>query len=152
MASMRTWILLGGCLGVMTVAVWAQNRKPGLWEITSAQEGSGGTPTHAQVCLTQQDIDAYGAPFPQMRGCKVTNLVKKANGMTGEMVCSGAMSGKMSLESMTTDSEHAKGKIHFVGSVQNGLKSQPVEWTIVSTSVFKGPVCGAVKSMPPPGK
>ena len=79
----RIELSVGTCFFVMAVFVWAQNRKAGLWETSTTQSG-----THTSlVCLTQQQIDKYGAPLPQMRGCQITNLVKKANGMTADMIC-----------------------------------------------------------------
>ena len=117
-----------------------------------AAPGSG---THTtQVCVTQQQIDKYGAIIPQTRGnCTVSNVVKKDNGMTADLVCTGAMSGKGAIEESTSsDGEHAKGKMHFSGSVQMGQNSKPVEWTTESSSVFKGADCGNVKPMVIPDK
>jgi len=164
-------MMLGGCLLAMAVLVWAQNRKPGLWELTTTQTwqqsplpagmsapGGGNSPfgggTHTmQVCLTQQQIDKYGAITPQQsHGCQVTNVVKKASGMTADMVCTGAMSGKGTMESTLTDSEHAKGKVHFIGSIKAGQNTRPIEYTVNSSSVFKGADCGDVKPAPMPDK
>jgi len=168
MRVMRTnWITLGCCLLAMPVLAWAQSRKPGLWELTTTQTwqqspfpaGMGGANspfaggTHTTpVCLTQEQIDKYGAIVPHTRGCQVTNIVKKSDGMTADMVCTGAMSGKGTLESHLIDSDHAKGKVHFVGSIQAGPNAMPMEWTIQSSSVFKGADCGDVKPVPVPEK
>jgi hypothetical protein len=78
----------------------------------------------------------------------VTSLDKKANGMTGEMVCTGKMSGKINLESSWTDGDHATGKVHFAGTMQTGATSKPVEWTSASSGLYKGADCGAVKPLP----
>ncbi len=168
MRKTRNWITLGCCFFAMAVFVRAQNRKAGLWETTTTQTwqqspfpagmGGGNSPfaggTHTMlVCLTQQQIDKYGAIVPQIRGgCQVTNVVKKGDGMTADMVCTGPMSGKGTLESHSTDSEHAKGKVHFVGSIQAGPATKPVEWTTESSSVFKSADCGDVKPLPMPEK
>lgn len=154
----------------MTVCAWAQSRKPGLWALTSTTTwqqspvpagvggssagGGGNSPfdggtSITQVCFTQQQIDKYGAILPPISGCRVTNLVKRANSMTADMVCTGRMSGKGSLESSWTDGEHATGKIHFVGSMQVGPNSRPIEWTTASTAIYKGSDCGSVKPYPP---
>jgi hypothetical protein len=162
MRGTRNWIVWSSCFCAVTVLVWAQTRKAGLWELTTTQTWQqspfpagaapgGGTRT-TQVCLTEQQIDKYGAIVPQTRGCQVTNIVKKANGMTADMVCTGTMSGKGTLESFSTDGEHAKGKVHFVGSIQAGPNGKPIEWTIESSSVFKSADCGAVKPVPMPDK
>jgi hypothetical protein len=109
---------------------------------------AGGTNT-MQICLTQSQIEEYGAIVPQTRNgtCEVVNVVKKTNGTTAEMICSGKMSGKGSLESSWEDDQHAKGKVHFRGSVQAGPDTRPIEWTSESTSTFKGSGCGKVKPL-----
>jgi hypothetical protein len=128
----RRWITLVGCLFGMTVFAPAQTRKPGLWALTTTMTGqqspfpagvgdpAGGGPHTTAVCVTQQYLEKYGAILPQISGCRLINLVKKARGMTADMECTGRMSGKASLESSWTDDEHATGKVHFVGSMQVG--------------------------------
>jgi len=142
-------------------------RKPGLWEITTtttwqktpfpagmqmppqAAAMFNGAPHTIQYCLTQQMIDKFGAALPQSRGaCTVANLQKSSDGMTADWICTGAMSGKGSLESHFSDDGTAKGKVHFVGTMQMGANSTPIEWTAESTSVFKSSDCGSVQ--PPP--
>ncbi len=171
MRKLRVIIGVGSLFLSVGLLVWAQGRKAGLWEVTSTQTWqqsplpagmpipaggnspfAGGTHT-SQVCLTQQQLDKYGAIPPQTRGeCQVTNVNKTANGMTAEMACSGRMSGKGNVESSWTDGEHAKSKVHFTGSIQLGPNSKPVEWTTTATSVFKGSDCGSVKPMVVPDK
>jgi hypothetical protein len=152
------------------ILAWAQDgRKPGLWEITTtttwqqtpfpagmqmppqAAAMFNGAPHTIQYCLTQAMIDKFGAALPQSRGaCTVANLVKSSNGMTADWICTGNMSGKGSLESHFSDDGTAKGKVHFVGTMQMGPNPTPIEWTSQSTSVFKSPDCGSVQppSMP----
>ncbi len=155
-----------GCLFAMTAFGLAQARKPGLWELTTTMTwqqsplppgmaaGSGehspfsGVPHTTQVCLTQQQIDKYGAIMPTTRGCSLTHVVKKSNSMTADMVCTGMMSGKGSLESSWVDDEHATGKMHFVGQMEFAGNSKPIEWTTASHSVYKGADCGSVKANP----
>jgi hypothetical protein len=148
----------------MAFVVWAQSRKPGLWELTSTQTWQqspfpsgnnvtlGNGPRTTKACLTQKQIDKYGAIVPPMRGCEIVNIVKKAHGMTADMVCTGAMNGKATLESTAIDDEHAKGKMHFIGSMKVGPNSKPVEWTTESSSVFKSADCGDVKPFPDPDR
>jgi hypothetical protein len=107
-------------------------------------------PHTVQVCLTQAMIDKYGAPVSQSRDCQISNVMMKPTGMTAEMVCTGKMSGHGEIESSWTDGNVAKGKVHFVGTMGAGPNSMPVEWTVASTSVYKGPDCGSVKPMPMP--
>jgi len=152
------------CLLAAAAATHAQNRKPGLWEITtkmtwqqapvpaSAQTQTGAnspfqSSTHTiQYCLTQAMIDRFGVPMPQsQRNCTFTNISKTASSMTGQMICTGAFSGKGDMESHWGSDGIAKGKIHFVGSIQMGQTSHPIEWTSESTSVYKGPDCGSVQ-------
>ena len=156
--------MLGCCFFALTVSVRAQSRKAGLWELTTAQTwqqspfppggdansaSAGGTHT-TLVCLTQQEIDRYGAIVPRTRGCQVTNVVKKGGGMTADWVCTGAISGKGIMESHMVDGDHAKGTLHFVGTLQARPNAKPVEWTTQSSSVFKSADCGDVKPVPLP--
>lgn len=165
MCKNRIFATFACCLFAAGAFLWAQARKPGLWEMTATQTwqqspfpAGANSPfsspmTHTtQVCLTQEQIDKYGAVVPQTRGCQVTNIVKKADGMTADMECTGAMSGKGTLESHLTDDNHAKGKVHFIGTMKMGPNAKPVEWTVESSSVFKGADCGTVKPVPAPEK
>jgi hypothetical protein len=97
-------------------------------------------------------IDKYGAPMPQSRNnqCQVSNVSMKANGMSADWVCSGMMAGKGTVESSWTDPEHSTGKVHFTGTMQMGPNSRPVEYTIETSSVYKGPDCGSVKAVQMP--
>jgi hypothetical protein len=164
MCRTRVWISTSFCLLTLAVFAEAQTRKPGLWELTttttwqrspfpaSGPPASGATHT-TPVCLTQQQIDKYGAILPESRNnCQVIHLVKKSTSMTADMVCTGRMSGKVSLEALFTDSEHATGKVHFVGSMQIGPDNKPMEWTSSSVSTFKGSDCGSVQPPPMPEK
>jgi len=159
------------CFVVLAASACAQStRKAGLWEMTSTMTWQkspmppgmsmpaggnspfGGGAHTTQVCVTQEMIDKYGTPPPQSRNnqCQMSNVVKKANGMTADWVCSGMMSGKGSLEASWTDADHSTSKVHFLGSMQMGPNATPVEYTIESTSVFKGADCGSVKPLPIP--
>jgi hypothetical protein len=166
MRKTRVWITMGCCLLTMALFAGAQaNGKPGLWEMTSTMtwqkspmpagmnmppgmSSPFGASTHTmQVCLTQAMIDKYGSPMPQSRNnqCQVSNVQMKANSMTGDWICTGQMAGKGTVESSWTDSDHSTTKVHFAGNMQMGPNATPVEYTIESTSVYKGPDCGSVK-------
>ncbi len=175
----RTHIAVVCCSLLFTVIASAQGRKPGLWEMTSTmkmqgmpqmpqmpaqmdghpmpQMGGGspfGGPRTTLVCVTQAELDKYHAIISangsQQKDCQITNVVPNANGMTGEMICTGRMSGKGTVQSSWTDSEHANGTIHFIGTVQVGPNSRPIEWTNTISSVFKSADCGNVKPIEPP--
>jgi len=161
----RVWIALVPCLFVVAVSASALDRKAGLWELTTTMTwqkspyGGGGNPATAggphttSVCFTQQQIEKYRAILPPLHpGCQIVNLVKKAGGMTADMVCTGKMSGKASVASSWSDAEHATGHMHFVGSIQAGPHMMPIEWTTESSSVFNGADCGAVKPFQMPDK
>jgi hypothetical protein len=160
-----------GCalLLVASAVAGAQGRKPGLWEMTSTMtwqklpfppgmtpppgvaDRFNATPRTTQVCLTQAIIDKYGAPVPQTRAeCRLTNVQKSDHGMTADMECIGRMTGKGAMHSSWDDPEHAKGGVHFNGTMQGQNGSLPIEWTTESTSVFKGTDCGDVKPLPVP--
>ena len=168
MRTTRIWITLGCCL--LAVSAWGQSgRKPGLWEMTTnmtwqkspfpsnaqmppqAAAAFSGGPRTTQVCLTQAWIDRYGAPVPQSHGgCQVTNVSLKLTGMTADMVCTGHLSGRGTVESDWSMGDTARGKVHFTGTMQMGPNATPIEWTVESTSVYKGPDCGSVQPMAPP--
>jgi len=134
------------CFVVLATFARAQStRKPGLWASANSPFGGGAHTT--QVCLTQEMIDKYGTPPPQSRNnqCQMSNIVKKANSMSADWVCSGMMAGKGSVEASWTDADHSTSKVHFLGSMQMGPNATPVEYTIESTSVFKSADCGSVK-------
>ena len=169
MGKTRGGIVLGCCFFGAALLALAQERKAGLWEVTSnmtLQQSpfpAGMTPPAGsplapgehttQICITQEQIDKFGAISPNTRsGCEVTNINKSASGMTADMVCTGRMSGKGTIEASLTDSEHTSSKVHFTGSVQSPMGSKPVEWTSDSTSTFKSADCGSVKPMEMPGK
>jgi hypothetical protein len=147
------------------------NRRPGLYETNTtmtwqqspfppgapmpggANSPFGGGPHSTQVCITQEMIDKYGGPTPQSRGdCQVQNVVKNATGMTADYVCTGHMSGTGKLEATWSETGQGHSKVHFAGTVQMGQRSTPVEWTMDSTSTFKGPDCGSVKPMAMPAQ
>jgi hypothetical protein len=172
MRKIRVWLTLSCCLFAMTAVALAQARKPGLWEMTTnmtwqqspfpagmqgapggARSPFGGGPQTIKVCLTQEQIDRYGAPVQQMRGdCQLNNFAKTSNGATGEWVCSGRMTGKGTFETHWTGEGRSASKVHFVGSMEAGPNRMPVEWTSESTSTYRGPNCGDVKPIPMPDK
>ncbi len=156
------WIALLGWLGVAVTCARAQTRKAGLWTLTttttwqkspygpgSVAGPAGGGSHNRDVCLTQEMIDQWGALLPQSRGnCRIENKVDIPGGMTADWVCTGKMSGQGALKYTWPDLEHAKGTVHFVGSLLDGTETRPIEWTTEETAAFKSAYCGAVK--PPP--
>jgi hypothetical protein len=171
MRKTRIYIALGCCCLAMAIVAWAQaNRKPGLWEMTSTMTWQqspmpqgmamppnslfGGGPRTAQVCLTQAMIDKFGAPLPQSRNgqCQISNVSLKPTSMSADWICTGMMAGKGTLESSWTDPDHATGKMHFVGTMQMGPNSRPIEYTMESSSAYKGADCGSVQPMTMPAE
>lgn len=173
MRNTRVWITIGCCIVAITVAAGAQgNTKPGLWEMTTTMTwqqspmpagmtmpaGSnspfGGGAHTSQVCLTQASIDKYGGPMPQSRNnqCQVANVQKKPNGVIADWICGGPMAGRGTLEAAYVDSDHSTSKVHFTGTMQMGPNAVPVEYTMITSSVFKGADCGSVKPAPMPDK
>lgn len=168
MRKTRFWAPVGCCLAATAMLLMAQsNRKPGLYETTStmtwqqspfpagmqAPAGSpfGGGPHTSQVCVTQEMIDRYGGPMPQSRGdCQAKNMTRTANGMTADWVCTGQMAGTGKMEGTWNADGTSHTKVHFTGTMSMGPRSTPVEWTMESSSTFKGPDCGSVKPMAMP--
>ena len=170
MRTTRVCITLSCSLFLLASVAGAQsNRKSGLWEMTStttwqksplppgmtmpagANNPFGGGPQTRQVCLTQAIIDKYGAPMPQSRSgdCTIQNVAMQPTSMSADWVCNGRMSGKGTIQSSWTIPDHAVGKVHFVGVMQMGPNSAPVEFTVESSSVYKGPDCGSVQPIEP---
>jgi hypothetical protein len=148
--------LLFGCFIAPTLAATAQDRKPGLYEVTLATTTVSPTPeVHPprtwQACLTQEMIDKYGAIVPENLSnvCQLVNVVKKPGGMTADIVCSAAIKGKGTLEVVWSDSEHSKGNLHFSGTIHPGDNDIKIEWNAVTSSVYKGPDCSALKPAAP---
>ncbi|MDR3734263.1 MAG: DUF3617 family protein [Acidobacteriaceae bacterium] len=166
MRNSRAWILFGFWLCAEPAMLSAGTRKAGLWEMTTTTTWQkapsipgaettmvSGEPHTTQVCLTQEMIDEYGALLPHSRGqCTIANKIIATNRVSADYVCKGTMSGLGTLESKWSDSEHEKGAIHFVGTVKVGAESQAIEWTTVTTTVFKSADCGEMKpqSLPKP--
>jgi hypothetical protein len=170
MRAILTKITVACCLiGAATLAN-AQARKPGLWEITTnmtwqqspplppgmaagGHSPFGGGVHTTQACITQEQIDKYGGLTQQgRRDCQITNVSKKSDSFSAELVCSGSFSGKGDIQATWTDDEHASSKTHFLGSIQMGPNAQPIEWSSQSTSVFKSADCGSVKPIQVPDK
>jgi hypothetical protein len=150
-------------------------RKAGLWEVTTTMNmagmqmpqmppnmqmpagmrmpsAGGGSPfgTHtSQVCVSQEMIDKFGGPTgnppSHNSDCKMTNVSIMANGMTAKMVCTGQLNATGDVKSTWTDGNTTHTTIHLEGTMQHGPNTMPVNMTIQSNSVYKGPDCGSVQ-------
>lgn len=157
-----TILIVGtGTLAIALIALAQRpTPKPGLYEVTNKMtwqqspfpdslkepRGSGG-PHTAQTCITQAQIDKYNGPKPEAHGgsCQITNIQKRASGMTAEINCGPPMTGKGTVETRWISSGHSKSKIHFTGSMHVGQNLKTIEWTVDSDSIYKGADCGAVQ-------
>jgi hypothetical protein len=156
-------IALTCCL--LATALYGQARRPGLYEVTTtmtwiksplppgmsmpANSPFSGAARTTQVCLTQAQIDKYGAPVWQSKDCQIVNVALSSNGMKAEMVCTGQMNGRGTLESHWDTGNAARSKVHFTGTMQAGQQgSMAVEWISESSSVYRGAECGSVKPVP----
>ena len=151
------------CVILTTLVSGAQQRKPGLYDLTitttTVSPSARVYPARTrQVCLTQQSIDQYGTFDPETFSnnlCHLANVVTKFNGMSADIVCSGGLNGQGTLKAEWSDSEHSKGTIHFSGTVHPGQNDIKIEWTANTTAVYRGPDCGALArpaapAAPPP--
>jgi hypothetical protein len=171
MSKTRIWITMVCCFFAVTALASAQTSvKPGLWEMTTNMTWqkspmppgitmpagmkspfSGTTTTTTQACLTQAMIDKNGAMVPPANGdCKMSNIVMRPSSMTADLVCTGKMNAKATLESSWAEGNIARGKMHFVGTMVSGQDSLPIEYTVEFKSVYKSADCGNVKPMPMP--
>jgi hypothetical protein len=112
-----------------------------------------GGPRTTQVCLTQAMIDKYGAPMPQSSQRRLPDRQRGAEGhqhdrrldlqrQNGRQRNSGIIVGH-------PRSRHRKSAFcrNHAGMAPN---SRPIEYTINSSSVYKGPDCGSVQPAPMP--
>lgn len=167
MRTTRLGIPAACCVAATALLLMAQpSQRPGLYETTSnmtwqqspmpnGMQMPGGGPHTNQVCVTQEMIDKYGGPTPQQSPrsqCQMANVNKTATGMTADYVCTGGFSGTGKVESTWTASGTATTKVHFTGNMQMGPQSRPIEWTMDSTSAYKGSDCGNVKPIQMPAK
>ena len=164
MRKFRFWVPVAGCMVGCALLLMAQaNRKPGLYEMNSTMtwqqspmpagmQMPGSSPHTQQVCITQAMIDKYDGPPPQSRGeCQMKNMVKNPDGMSADYVCTGHIAGTGKVEAHWTETGESHSKIHFTGTLEMGQRgSHPVEWTMETTSVFKGSDCGSVKPLAMP--
>jgi len=160
------WLLAGCCCLAIALFANAQSKqKPGLWEVTATMSMAGmpqmppamppGAPAMAspfaprtsQVCVTQAMIDKYGGPNPQPpRGdCKLTDVVRKADGMSAKITCSGQMNATGTVESSWTDPNLVHTTLHMVGDMQMGQMNHPIDMTMKADSTYKGSDCGNIK-------
>jgi hypothetical protein len=113
-------------------------------------------PRTTQVCVTQAMIDRFGGPSPsppsRNSDCKMTNISVTAKGMTATMVCTGQTNVTGTVEATFVDANTTNTKVHITGTMQMGQNSRPVDMTMQSTSVYKGPDCGSVKPIEMPTK
>jgi hypothetical protein len=113
-------------------------------------------PRTTQVCYTQAMMDKFGGVSPatpnKNSDCKMTNISITAKGMTATMVCTGQMNATGTVEATFVDANTTSIKIHIKGTTQRGQNSMPVDMSMQSTSVYKGPDCGSVKPFEMPAK
>jgi len=174
MRTIRIWITLCCCAIALTALAQAPKKpKPGLYESTTTTSFGGqsmpampqmpagmkmpaggpmGGPHVTQVCLTQAMIDKYGGPFskPPRGDCQVSNMSLNADGMTANITCTGDFSGTGTVATTFIDSSSTETKVHMTGTMQMSGNSRPVDITMDSKSVYKGPDCGNVKPIQMP--
>jgi hypothetical protein len=160
----RFWISLGYCLYAMAIVSSAQNRKAGLWEVSSntkiQQQGdapgnfsanSSGSqstagPNGFPQCYTRELIDNYGVVLPpSLRDCELTNIVKSDNRFNADMTCKGVYNGRGSIESTWTDEDHVVGKVRFVAKTKESTNALAMHWTQEVSAVFKNSDCGNIR-------
>lgn len=157
------------CLSAVTILAFAQAvRKPGLWTTTATitwqkspmppglklppgvQDPFAPSTHTTDVCLTQEMIDKYGAPLNYSQAgesCTVSNVVRKPDGMTAEMTCTGRMTAHAAIASSWPGGNTAHTTVHFTGTMQMGPNSTPVEYTVESDATYKSADCGSVKPL-----
>ena len=136
-----------GLYDVTTTMTWQKSPLPPNMPSTPPNSPFSGAPRHSQVCVTQAAIDKWGGPAPQTRGgdCQPSGINKTAARLTATISCTGQMSGTGTVEVSWTGDGSGTSKIHFTGTMTAGPRSVPIEWTMNSSSTYKGADCGDVK-------
>jgi hypothetical protein len=151
----RFWLILGCCIIALAAQAQGQNRKPGLWEVTTQMSMSGGPmnmpqmPAHTnQVCVTQAMIDKYGGPYsnPPQSQCQMTNVTLTATGMTANLTCSGRGNMTGTVQTEFVDADTTKTTVQM----SMAMGSDTMNITTVSTATYKGSDCGSVKPLQMP--
>ncbi len=62
----------------------------------------------------------WPSPAPQHGQCQVTDISKKANGMTAKMTCTGQMNTTGTIETTWTNANTSQTKMHMTGTMQMG--------------------------------
>jgi hypothetical protein len=128
---------------------------PGVQMPSGGAMGSSGSPfgPHtSQICVTQAMIDKYGGPYqnPPRGDCQVTNVSMKIDSMSADISCTGQMTAKGTVSSTWSDDQTTHTTVHLSGTMQMGPNSRPMDVTMESSSVYKGPDCGSVKPITMP--
>jgi hypothetical protein len=161
----KKWLSTVALVLVLPGAAFAAHGKAGLWNISTTMSmampqmppealaqmkamgmsmPSGRTFT-SQICMTEADVNADKPPSMgnDNMNCKWTNMHVTGSGMTGDLICSGQMTGKGSMQVSYTGNTHYSGQYSFTGSVeghqQNMKSSFTGDWVKAD--------CGAVKPM-----
>jgi hypothetical protein len=163
--------LFVGLLAASAVGFAQAVRKPGLWQMTNTMtwqkspmpagltlppgvaDPFAPTTRTNDVCLTQDMIDKFGGPLTYSQAgenCTVSHVVRRPNGMTAEMACTGRINAHATIASTWPSEDTAHEVVHFIGAMQMGTTSIPVEFTIEGNSIYKAADCGAVKPLPMP--
>jgi hypothetical protein len=110
-----------------------------------ASSADSGSPER-KVCMTPDAAAKYGAPFFRGFGkCTVSNIRMDANGMSGELVCTGNHTGKGTVTLSWKDASHAKGTTTFAGDFTVPGQSKSEMWKADYTASYVGPDCGKAR-------
>jgi hypothetical protein len=158
------------CLFAIAIACSAQQRKTGLWEVSSttrfqqqsnapgnldansASSESSAAPSGLNQCYTRELIDNYGIALPpSLRDCQLSNVSKNGATFNADMTCKGTYNGRGSIQSTWTDENHVTGKVRFVSKTKS-TNAMALRWTQEVSAVFENSDCGQVKPrrIPPP--
>jgi hypothetical protein len=153
----RITMMVGLCVVALAAQARSQNRKPGLWEVTtstsmsmsSGQQMPSMPPRTSQVCVSQAMIDKYGGPYsnPQRGNCQLTGVSLTATGMTASIACTGQMPMNGTVSTSFVDANTTKTTVQMTAS----MGGNTMNMTMQATATYKGSDCGSVQplAMPP---
>ncbi|MBU6442589.1 MAG: DUF3617 family protein [Alphaproteobacteria bacterium] len=139
---LRTAVLAAAALALLSAPASAAHGKAGLWHITVTVSGPGmpampaaaraqmkargvnmpsGHTISAQHCMTAQEVASDRFPFnePAQQDCKMINLKTVGHTFSGDLVCSGQMTGQGHIAITYETDEHYSGKMAFSGSASS---------------------------------
>jgi hypothetical protein len=106
--------------------------------------GMGGAPIRTQVCMSPEQAAANSPPPPQ-NGCRNQNIQVNGNTITGELVCTGEMSGTGTFTFTQVNADEMRNNFTFKGT----NRGQPADFSADMVLTYANANCGNVRPFAP---